>query len=209
MARRKRGRPRKKSASNMLAYSVCAVVAAGALAVPVTRYVRAHQDVVITAAVLLAVAALIALAVIIWQRNRRREVAELRLREVYLYNEMGPTQFEHAVAALCERDGCRNVRVTGGAGDLGADVIATAPGGRKVVIQAKRYGVRRSVGSPDLQKFGGTCFTVHNADVAAVVTTAAKFSKQARGYAAHSNIRLLDNAALAAWASQTGPAPWH
>ncbi|WP_245692826.1 restriction endonuclease, partial [Streptomyces katrae] len=34
--------------------------------------------------------------------------------------------FEDTVAALCARDGCTAVEVVGGAGDLGADVVATA-----------------------------------------------------------------------------------
>ncbi|MEV6829900.1 restriction endonuclease [Amycolatopsis sp. NPDC051102] len=41
-----------------------------------------------------------------------------------------------------------------------------------------------------------------------MVTTSA-FTKQARQYAAHHGIRLLDGAGLAAWAGRTGPAPWH
>jgi restriction system protein len=98
--------------------------------------------------------------------------------------------------------------VVGGAGDLGADVIALAPDGRKIVLQAKRYGPASKVVGPDLQRFGGTCFTVHRAGVAAVVTTST-FTKQARDYASHAGIHLFDQQRLAAWASRTGPAPWH
>ena len=49
---------------------------------------------------------------------------------------------------LCRRDGCTAVRVVGGAGDLGADVIASAPDGRKscykpnVTDQRRRSSVR-------------------------------------------------------------------
>ncbi|MFI2213923.1 restriction endonuclease [Streptomyces sp. NPDC020141] len=57
---------------------------------------------------------------------------------------MDPVVFEEAVAALCERDGCRDVEVNGGAGDLGADVTAIAPSGLRVVIQCKRYVRRES-----------------------------------------------------------------
>ncbi|MFG1642245.1 restriction endonuclease [Amycolatopsis sp. NPDC049252] len=98
--------------------------------------------------------------------------------------------------------------VTGRAGDLGADVVAFAPDGRKIVLQAKRFAVTHNVTGPDLQRFGGTCYTVHGARVAAVVTTST-FTKQAREYAAHHGIRLFDARGLAAWASRTGPAPWH
>jgi restriction system protein len=59
-----------------------------------------------------------------------------------------------------------------------------------------------------VQRFGGTCFTVHHAHIAAVVTTST-FTKQAVSYAAAQGICLYDEGGLAAWASQAGPAPWH
>jgi restriction system protein len=121
---------------------------------------------------------------------------------------MGPAEFEQALALLCARDGCTHSQVAGRAGDLGADVIAFAPDGRKIVLQAKRYGPTTKVGGPDLQRFAGTCFNVHQAGVAAVVTTST-FTKQASELATHMGIRLVDARALAAWASRTGPAPWH
>ncbi|WP_438270714.1 restriction endonuclease [Streptomyces platensis] len=40
---------------------------------------------------------------------------------------MGPEEFEQLVALLAERDGCLEVRVVGGANDLGADVLAVTP----------------------------------------------------------------------------------
>jgi restriction system protein len=121
---------------------------------------------------------------------------------------MNPRDFEHALAYLCERDGCTSVQVVGGAGDLGADVIALAPDGRRIVIQAKRYGPTTKVTGPDLQRFGGTCYSVHGAQVAAVVTTSG-FTKQAVQYAQHMSITLVGEEQLAGWASRTGPAPWH
>ncbi|MCT9084117.1 restriction endonuclease [Streptomyces fulvoviolaceus] len=146
-------------------------------------------------------------------RRRARQAAELRhvrmlqSTEVARYHAMNPREFEHAVAFLCERDGCQGAQVVGGAGDLGADVVATAPDGRRLVIQCKRYGPTTKVGSPDLQRFGGTCYSVHGAQVAVVVTTSV-FTKPAAQYAVNSGIRLFDEAALAAWATRTGPAPW-
>lgn len=123
------------------------------------------------------------------------------------FHSMSPRQFEQAVASLCRRDGCNDARAVGGAGDLGADVIATTPDGQRVVIQCKRYGPKTKVGSPDLQRFGGTCFSVHKAHVAAVVTTSL-FTTPARQYARQHGIILLDQRALSSWATRTGPAPW-
>jgi restriction system protein len=75
------------------------------------------------------------------------------------------------------------------------------------VLQAKRYATTNKVTSPQLQRFGGTCFAVHHARVAAVVTTLT-FTKAAHDYARHTGIRLFDAFALATWASRTGPTPW-
>lgn len=123
------------------------------------------------------------------------------------YEALDPDEFEHAVAALCVRDGCREAEVVGGAGDLGADVLAVAPDGRRVVIQCKRYGDGTTVGSQDLQRFGGTCFAVHGADVAVVVTTSA-FTAPAIDYARQCGIVCVDGEALRAWRAGAGPRPW-
>ncbi|MBT1184544.1 restriction endonuclease [Streptomyces sp. CJ_13] len=115
--------------------------------------------------------------------------------------------FEHTIAALCVRDGCTPVEVVGGAGDLGADVLATTPGGLRVVLQCKHYCEDNRVGSQDLQRFGGTCFAVHDADVAVVVTTSS-FTEPALEYAAACGIVCIDGDALAAWTELAVAPPW-
>ncbi|MFJ8196756.1 restriction endonuclease [Streptomyces sp. NPDC096152] len=123
------------------------------------------------------------------------------------YEALDPYEFEQAIAALCERDGCSSVEVVGGAGDLGADVLAVTPDGRRVVIQCKRYCATNRVGSEELQRFGGTCYTVHGADVAALVTTS-DFTAPAVEYAEQCGIVCVDRQALQAWSDGTGPEPW-
>ncbi|MGW1674159.1 restriction endonuclease [Streptomyces sp. NPDC002324] len=123
------------------------------------------------------------------------------------YDALTPEGFEEAIAALCARDGCTAVDVVGGAGDLGADVVAVAPDGCRVVIQCKQYGDSHRVGSQDLQRFGGTCFTVHEADVAVLVTTS-DFTAPALEYAERCGIVCVDREALRAWTDGTGPRPW-
>ncbi|MGW7244654.1 restriction endonuclease [Streptomyces sp. NPDC054804] len=44
---------------------------------------------------------------------------------------------------------------------------------------------------------------------APVLVTTSTFTQQAASYAVAQGIRLYDAQALAGWASQTGPAPWH
>jgi restriction system protein len=123
------------------------------------------------------------------------------------YSELDPDGFEQAVADLCVRDDCRDVEVVGGAGDLGADVTAVTPDGRRVVIQCKRYAEENKVGSQDMQRFGGTCFTVHGADVAVVVTTS-DFTAPALDYARQSGILCVNGDELQEWCDGTGPSPW-
>jgi restriction system protein len=134
---------------------------------------------------------------------RRRQ---LRAASVTDFLALSPGQFEEAIAGLCVRDGCRDVRVVGGAGDLAADVLATAPDGRRVLIQCKRYAIGRRVGSPEVQRVGGTYAIVHRADLAIVVTTAS-YTAEATGYARTAGIRLVDGDELAAWAAASRP-PW-
>lgn len=141
------------------------------------------------------------------ERERQAAIYAERALAIETYHGMNARQFEEAIAYLCRRDGCPQATVTGGAGDLGADVVATTPDGRKLVIQAKRYVAGNSVTGPALQKFGGTCYAVHHANIAAVVTTS-DFTKQAREYASLMRITLIDANSLAGWAARNGPPPW-
>ena len=123
------------------------------------------------------------------------------------YAALSADAFEQAIADLCVRDGCSQVSVVGGAGDLGADVVASAPDGRRVVIQCKRYGGDNKVGSQDLQRFGGTCYTVHEADVAVVVTTS-DFTAPAEEYAEQCGIVCVNHEGLRAWSDGLVAGPW-
>ncbi|MEU0161583.1 restriction endonuclease [Streptomyces sp. NPDC006261] len=120
--------------------------------------------------------------------------------------ELDPYAFEEAVAELCRRDGCADAEVVGGAGDLGADVLATTPDGRRLVVQCKRYGPGNRAGSQELQRFGGTCYAVHEADVALVVSTGG-FTEPALDYAEQCGILCHGPEELAAW-SEGGAPPW-
>jgi restriction system protein len=110
-------------------------------------------------------------------------------------------EFENLIAWLMQRDGYTLLQVRGGAGDLGADVIAAAPDGKKIVLQCKHSRSESySVGTPALQRFNGTARPVHNADVAIVVTNA-KFSKPGRHFADSQGIILLASGEVERWAT--------
>ncbi|MFI0933574.1 restriction endonuclease [Streptomyces sp. NPDC021019] len=123
------------------------------------------------------------------------------------HTDLDPYGFEEAVAELCRRDGCADAEVVGGAGDLGADVLATTPDGRRLVVQCKRYGPTNRAGSQELQRFGGTCYAVHEADVALVVSTGG-FTEPALDYAERCAILCYGPEELTAWSDGVAPPPW-
>lgn len=132
----------------------------------------------------------------------RRASARRIIRSLAAVDAMDGTAFEHHVKALCERDGCTQVQVNGGAGDLGADVTGRLPNGRYMVIQCKRYAVDRSVGSPDMQRFVGTARPVHNAEVAIFVASC-RFTGPARDLARGQRIVPVDRDLLGLWMNGT------
>jgi restriction system protein len=107
------------------------------------------------------------------------------------------------VARLLRGCGCRGVRVSGRAGDMGADVTARTPDGRRLVVQCKRYAGNLS--SPDVQRFAGTAREIHGADVALLVTTG-RPTTQALQVARQCRIDLVDRPVLARWIA-TGISP--
>ncbi|MFC7844422.1 restriction endonuclease [Streptomyces sp. NPDC057382] len=117
------------------------------------------------------------------------------------------SSFEEAIRDLMRRDGCRDAQRVGGGGDLGADVKATDPLGRRWVIQCKhrRNGVRGSaVGTPDLQVLNGTARPVHGADVAVIVTNG-RVTAPAVDFAKQQRLHVVDRQTLAVWASDSRP----
>lgn len=110
---------------------------------------------------------------------------------------MDPYAFEAACAAFLVRDGFADVELVGGAGDLGADVLAWDAHGRKIVVQCKHYA--KQVTSTDVQRFNGTARPVHGADVPLMVGLNG-FTGPAQDFADDQDISLVGRKALAAWA---------
>jgi restriction system protein len=181
-------------------YGVAIVVVAGAVGVGlVVACAGRYPAAAITALLVL----LAGLGAALWLRKARRDARERRWAE--LTRSIAPTdwmtgpQFEHWLAALMRRTGFTRVEVRGGAGDLGADVVAVGPSRHRVVVQCKCFRADRAVGSPDVQRFAGTARALHRADIPVIVTTG-RFSAPAVTTAARLGIVLIDRAGLAAWA---------
>lgn len=107
-----------------------------------------------------------------------------------------PVRFEEMCRELLERDGFANAKRVGGAGDLGADVVADDHLGRRVVLQCKRYA--NAVGSEAVQKFNGTARPVHAAAVPVVVALNG-FTDPAADFANQQGLHLVDRERLARW----------
>ncbi|MBY8846060.1 restriction endonuclease [Streptomyces sp. SP2-10] len=145
------------------------------------------------------------------QRTQRPQWAQAQARALRYglaqLDALSHRQFEYAIRDLMNRDGCTDAVQVGGQGDLGADVKATDPLGRRWVIQCKhrRYGDRgAAVGTPELQVLNGTGRPVHKADVVVMVTNG-RITQPGRSFARQQRLHLVDRRLLAAWAAGSRP----
>ncbi|MER5899862.1 restriction endonuclease [Streptomyces mirabilis] len=186
--------------------AVAAVAVAG-LVVMVVNWLLAHWWFLLIAAVLAA------LGGIGWwqQRIRRIQWEQARARALRYglaqLDALSHQQFEHAVRDLMHRDGCTDAVRVGGQGDLGADVKATDPLGRRWVIQCKhrRHGERgAAVGTPELQVLNGTGRPDHKADVVVMVTNG-RITRPGLAFARQQRLHLVDRHLLGSWAAGSRP----
>ncbi|MEV8329245.1 restriction endonuclease [Streptomyces niveus] len=198
---------RRRRANDRLIVLLVAAALAVALMVAVVNWLLAHWW------ILVVIGALAVLAGGGWFHQRRQAARWEAVRVRGLRYGLGQldalhhSQFEDAVRELMRRDGCPNAVRVGGGGDLGADVKATDPYGRRWVIQCKhrRAGLAGSaVGTPDLQVLNGTARQIHGADVAVIVTNG-RVTAPAVAFAEQQRLHVVDRHTLAAWASGSRP----
>lgn len=95
-------------------------------------------------------------------------------------------EYEHYVADRLIERGYRNVKVTKASGDFGADVIGTAPSGRRECVQCKFYS--KPVGVAAVQEvIGARGF--YSCDDATVISTSG-FTPAAEALARKNGVRL-------------------
>ncbi|WP_107439813.1 restriction endonuclease [Streptomyces sp. NRRL F-5065] len=202
------GRPggRRRPDDRAAGFLVAAALAV-ALAAAVVDWLLTHWWVPAGA----GVAAVLTGAALLHRKRQRARWEAVRARGLRYALEhldaLHHTRFEDAVRDLMRRDGCRDATRVGGRGDLGADVKATDPFGRRWVIQCKhrRQGLAGSaVGTPDLQVLNGTARPVHGADVAVIVTNG-RVTAPAVTFARQQRLHVVDRHTLAAWASGSRP----
>ncbi|MFY4721625.1 restriction endonuclease [Streptomyces sp. LaBMicrA B280] len=200
------GRRRRRVEDRLIGLLIAAALGVG-LVVVVVNWLLAHWWILAAAAVL---AVLVGGGLLHRKRQRARwdavRAQGLRYGLAQL-DALHHTRFEDAVRDLMHRDGCRDAVRVGGGGDLGADVKATDPYGRRWVIQCKhrRAGLAGSaVGTPDLQVLNGTARQVHGADVAVIVTNG-RVTAPAVAFAGQQRLHVVDRHTLGAWASGSRP----
>ena len=102
---------------------------------------------------------------------------------------MTPREFETAVGQILGGHGYR-LEVTGGPGDLVADLSGADPDGRPTVVQCKRYAPGHPVGSRDVQLLIAMGVRHHDAERLVLVTTS-DFTDPARELAEEHGVELI------------------
>ncbi|MEW2558504.1 restriction endonuclease [Streptomyces griseorubiginosus] len=209
-ARRRPARRPSRRRQQQQAHLVGPLLAAAAaiwLVATVVNWLLAHWW------LLLAAAVLAALGGICWwqQRAQRGQWERIQARALRYglaqLDVLSHRHFEYAIRDLMYRDGCTDAVQVGGQGDLGADVKATDPQGRRWVLQCKhrRHGEQgAAVGTPELQVLNGTGRPVHKADVVVMVTNG-RITQPGRAFARQQRLHLIDRQLLGSWAAGSKP----
>lgn len=127
---------------------------------------------------------------LLWQRYRWR-LFSIHLVDVNQLYELSPAEFEEYVARLFRRKGYR-VKERGRSGDRGVDLELTKPGGKKAIVQCKRY--RSQIGPDIARELYGTL--VHERAAHAFLVTTASISKATRDWAKGKPMTLIDGETL-------------
>ncbi|MFF2305922.1 restriction endonuclease [Streptomyces sp. NPDC058128] len=190
---------------------VVAAAMACVIVAQVRRWLENHGSAIAAVLGVVAVTGVVVLLLVKAGRLAASAWLARRLRpegwDVLYLDRLHHDQFEEAVRDLMSRDGAHDAVRVGGAGDIGADVKATDPAGRRWVIQCKhrRDGAAgAAVGSPDLHVLNGTGRPVHGGDVVALVTNG-RFTAPAMAFARSQGLHLVDRALLNEWASGSTP----
>ncbi|MFF3312995.1 restriction endonuclease [Streptomyces sp. NPDC002952] len=204
---RRPSRRRKQQQEVQLVTAAVAAVVAISLLVTAVNWLLAHWCVLLVAILLAGLAG----GAWLQQRTQRMEWERVQQRAlrygIAQLDALTHQQFESAIRDLMRRDGCADALRVGGRGDLGADVKATDPHGRRWVIQCKhrRNGARgTAVGTPDLQVLNGTGRPVHKGDVVVLVTNG-RITQPGRDFARQQRLHLVDRQTLAQWATGSRP----
>ncbi len=128
---------------------------------------------------------------LLWRRRAARLSAAARPMDLEQMYALSPKAFEHYVAGLFRRKGYKAV-VRGRSGDHGVDLELSGAGGRRAIVQCKRY--RDTVGEEVVRGLFGTL--LHETAHHAFLVTTADISDAARSWAAGKPMTLIDGPTL-------------
>ncbi|GLW11371.1 hypothetical protein Misp01_64990 [Microtetraspora sp. NBRC 13810] len=152
----------------------------------------AWPAVVVAAVLVLGVGA--AVVVGVRRVGARYRVEALRRAGV---DALDPALFEELAAELLRRDGFRQVRVVGGAGDGGVDVLGVAPDGRPYAIQCKYYS--RPLGPGGVRDFVGALQARRYREHQGVLVISNRLTAAAMRAAREHDLVVIDRDRLADW----------
>ena len=107
-----------------------------------------------------------------------------------------PAEFETWVASQFVKAGY-TVRVTGGAGDHGIDIVVLTAGEPVAVVQCKRYGAKTTVKPEMVREFRGA-MTAFPSATGYLITTGS-LTEQAASWVRTHPIRVVDSRIIAQW----------
>ena len=126
----------------------------------------------------------------VWLWQWKRPFSSDRPRQIHslddLYN-LSPKEFEQYVARLFRQKGYK-VYLRGASGDKGVDLELERAGGKRAIVQCKRY--RRPVGPEVVRELFGTL--IHERVSHAFLVTTADISQSAREWAQDKPMTLID-----------------
>ncbi|MAU00889.1 MAG: hypothetical protein CL608_27405 [Anaerolineaceae bacterium] len=138
-------------------------------------------------------ATLLVLWGLVWWHERQeagQRLPPLKLEELY---NLHPADFERYVARLFRQKGYK-AAVRGRSGDLGVDLVLTRQGGKRAIVQCKRY--RNTIGPDIVRELYGTL--IHEGVSHAFLVTTADISESARAWAQGKPMTLIDGPTLVA-----------
>jgi restriction system protein len=129
---------------------------------------------------------------VLWWHGRQDQPHTIQPLDREKLYSLDPYDFERYVAALFRSKGYR-VQLRGRSGDAGVDLMLTQRGGKRAIVQCKRY--RRPIGPDIVRELYGTL--IHERVSHAFLVTTADISDSAREWAQGKPITLVDGDSLA------------
>lgn len=153
---------------------------------------------------LVLVVVVVAIAVFIGhQLSRHQRQADrdrlLRESELAVADAMTGPQFEKYMADLLKFRGLQDVRVVGGAGDGGIDILARDSTGVQIACQCKRQVANVSVAV--IRQLIGSVNHEHRGKIPYLVTTA-MLTRPAQDLARQAGVHVIDRPLLSTWMAE-------